>query len=171
MYSPDPKSTITSTGSIRKKAQVKLKRSTANRGALSENRYQLLCAAVRGNVNHSPQVDEFIKQNLSFLYSGSCKRNPNFTYDEENHALYRLSSGKRKEVVHGRRAREIIQQLHHPSGRTCRKDGINGLINRTYPEGKSHSSRYLATYTSYDCKKILLKYKCYNHADQHINYL
>jgi hypothetical protein len=58
MYSPDPKSTITGTGSICKKAQVKLK----------------------------------------------------------------------KEVVHGRRAREIIQQLHRPSGRACREDGNNGLI-------------------------------------------
>ena len=143
MYSPDPKSTITSTGSICKKAQAKLKRSTANRGSLSENRYQLLCAAVRGNPNHSPQVDEFIKQNLSFLYSGSCKRNPNFT------------SGNRKEVVHGRRAREIIQQLHRPSGRTCRKDGINGLIKAFCQQYECKGIRKIAQEVKSTCIYIL----------------
>ena len=126
MCSPGPKSTNTSTASVCKKGRTK--RSTANRGPLSENRYYLLCAAVRGNPEHSPQVDEFIKQNMSFLYSGSCKRSPNFTYDEENQALYRLSGEKRKEVVHKGQAREIFVQLHCPSGRACRKDGINGLV-------------------------------------------
>ena len=46
------------------------KRSTANRGSLSEERYDLLVAAVRGNPDQIPEVDDFIKQNTSYIYSG-----------------------------------------------------------------------------------------------------
>ena len=47
------------------------KHSTANRGPLSEERYDLLVAAVRGNPDQIPKVDDFIKQNTSYIYSGS----------------------------------------------------------------------------------------------------
>ena len=88
--------------------------STANRGPLSEERYDLLVAAVRGNPDQIPEVDDFIKQNTSYIYSGSCKSKPNFCYDEESGTLYRLTGEGRKEVVHTNRAWEII---HHPQGR------------------------------------------------------
>ena len=58
--------------------------STANRGPLSEERYDLLMAAVQGNPDQIPEVDDFIKQNTSYIYSGSCKSKPNFCYDEES---------------------------------------------------------------------------------------
>ena len=74
------------------------KRSTANRGPLSEERYDLLVAAVRGNPDQIPEVDDFVKQNTSYIYSGSCKSKPNFCYDEESGTLYRLTGEGRKEV-------------------------------------------------------------------------
>ena len=83
------------------------KRSTANRGPLSEERYDLLVAAIWGNPDKIPEVDGFIKQNTSYMYSGSCKSKPNFCYDEGSGTLYRLTSEGRREVVHANRAREI----------------------------------------------------------------
>ena len=76
------------------------KRSTANRGPLSEERYDLLMAAVHGNPDQIPEVDDFIKQNTSYTYSGSIKANLTFCYDEESGTLYRLTGEGRKEVVH-----------------------------------------------------------------------
>ena len=76
------------------------KHSTANRGPLSEERYDLSVAAIRGNPDKIPEVDDFIKQNMSYVYSGSCKTKPNFFYDEGSGTLYRLTSEGRREVVH-----------------------------------------------------------------------
>ena len=52
------------------------KHSTANRGPLSEERYDLLVAAIRGNPDKIPEVDDFVKQSMSYMYSGSCKTKP-----------------------------------------------------------------------------------------------
>ena len=68
------------------------KRSTANKGPLSEERYDLLVAAIQGNPDKIPEVDDFIEQNTSYTYSGSCKSKPNFCYDEGSGTLYRLTS-------------------------------------------------------------------------------
>ena len=87
-----------------------------------------------------PEVDDFIKQNTSYMYSGSCKSKPNFCYDEGSGTLYRLSSEGRREVVHANRAREIINNIHRPQGRACRKDGINAIV-------KCFSQQY-------DCKGV-----------------
>ena len=65
--------------------------STANRGPLSEARYDLLVAAVLGNPDQIPEVDDFIKQNTSYIYSGGCETKPNFCYGEESGTLYRLT--------------------------------------------------------------------------------
>ena len=102
--------------------------STANRGPLSEEKYDLLEAAVQGNPDQIPEVDHFVKQNTSYIYSGSCKSKPNFCYDEESGTSYRLTGEGRKEVVHANRAWEIIKNIHRPPGRACRKDGINAIV-------------------------------------------
>ena len=96
-------------------------------------------AAVRGNPDQVPAVD-FIKQNTSYIYSGSSKSKPNFCYDEESGTLYRLTGEGRKEVVHANRAWEIIKNIHRPQGRACRKDGINAIV-------KCFSQQY-------DCKGV-----------------
>ena len=114
--------------------------STANRGPLSEEKYDLLEAAVRGNPDQIPKVDHFVKQNTSYIYSGSCKSKPNFCYDEESGTSYRLTCEGRKEVVHANRAWEIIKNIHRPPGRACRKDGINAIV-------KCFSQQY-------DCKGV-----------------
>ena len=74
------------------------KRSTANRGPLYEEKYDLLVAAIRGNPDKIPEVDDFIKQNMSYMYSGSCKTKPNFCYDEGSGTLYWLTSEGRRQV-------------------------------------------------------------------------
>ena len=66
-----------------------------------------MVAVIQGNPDKIPEVDDFIKQNMSYMYSGSCKTKPNFCYDEGSGTLYRLTSEGRREVVHGNRAREI----------------------------------------------------------------
>ena len=67
---------------------------------LPTERYDLLVAvaAVRGNQDQIPEVDNFVKQNTSYIYSGSCKSIPNFCYDEASGTLYRLTGEGRKEV-------------------------------------------------------------------------
>ena len=92
------------------------KRSTANRGPLSEERYDLLVAAVRGNPDQIPEVDDFKKH---YIYSGSCKSKPIFCYEEESGILY---GEGRKEVVHANGAREIIKNIYHPH--TAKKDWL-----------------------------------------------
>ena len=105
-------------------------RSSDNRGSLTEERYHLLCSAVRGNPDCSNDVDEFTRTNLSYLYDNSCQTRPKFTFDEDSKTLYKMCGSEKRIVVSGQRAKAIVADLHRPSGGACRKDGVNMLVKR-----------------------------------------
>ena len=65
---------------------------------LTEERYHLLCSAVRGNPDCSNDVDEFTRTNLSYLYENSCQTRPKFTFDEDSKILYRMCRSENKSL-------------------------------------------------------------------------
>ena len=58
---------------------------------------------------------------MSFIYENSCKDKPKFILDDITSKLYRLEGKSRKEVLYESKAREVIQNIHRPPGRACRK--------------------------------------------------
>lgn len=102
------------------------KRSNRNRGPMSEEKYHLLCEVAKGNPNKDPTVDEFEKNNLSFIYQSSCKDKPKYAFHENN--LVRIDGQATKIVVHEKQAEEIVRRLHKPEGRACRAGGVRKVF-------------------------------------------
>lgn len=102
--------------------------SKRNRGPMSEEAFDLLTAAVRGNPENRKEVSQFAKDNVSFMFENSCKKRPKFAFDECKSKLYRVQSGHNKEVLYESKAREIVQHIHRPPGRACRKASIRAVV-------------------------------------------
>ena len=56
---------------------------------MSEETFHLLTEAVRGNPENRMDVNQFAKENMSFIFENSCKTRPKFTFDESKSTLYR----------------------------------------------------------------------------------
>ena len=65
---------------------------------------------------------------MSFIYENSCKDKPKFVLDDITSKLYRLEGMSRKEVLYESKAREVIQNIHRPPGRACRKGGVRKVL-------------------------------------------
>ena len=52
-------------------------RSKRNRGPMSEETFHLLTEAVRGNPENRMDVNQFAKENMSFIFENSCKTGRN----------------------------------------------------------------------------------------------
>ena len=103
-------------------------RSKRNRGPMSEETFHLLTEAVKGNPENKMEVKQFVKDNMSFLFENSCKSRPKFVYDESKLTLYRVQGGQNKEVLYESKAREVVQHIHRPPGRACRKASVRAVV-------------------------------------------
>ena len=134
------------------------KRSTKNRGPMSEETYHLLCDALRGNPNSDERVSQYLENNISFIYENSCKDRPKFLFDDTISVLYKLEGNSRKQVVYGSKAREIVQNIHRPSGRACRKGGVRKVMaefqSHYYCKGIEHIVRETLRECSGTCNRL-----------------
>ena len=103
-------------------------RSKRNRGPMSEETFHLLTEAVKGNPENKMEVKQFVKDNMSFLFENSCKSRPKFVYDESKLTLYRVQGGQNKEVLYESKTREVVQHIHRPPGRACRKASVRAVV-------------------------------------------
>ena len=108
------------------------KRSTRNRGTMSEETYHFLCEVLKGNPKNDPDVKNFEKSNLSFIYENSCKSKPKFSY--QNDTLLRTEGESCKIVVHEQLARTIISNIHKPEGKACRPGGVRKVVEKFQSE-------------------------------------
>ena len=95
---------------------------------MNEDIYHLLCDPLRGNPNSDERVSQFLRDNMSFIYENSCKDKPKFVLDDITSKLYRLEGMSHKEVLYKSKAREVIQNIHRPPGRACRKGGVRKVL-------------------------------------------
>ena len=95
---------------------------------MSEETYHLLYDALRGNPISDEKVSQFVRDNMSFIYDNSCKDKPKFILDVITSKVYRLEGKSRKEVLYESKAREVIQNIHRPPGRACRKGGVRKVL-------------------------------------------
>ena len=104
---------------------------------MTEERYLLLLKVLQGNPNKEPIVETFASQNKKFIYSNGNKCKPNFVLRknlDNEEAIFRVSSSSKesclfKEVVHEKKAREIIQKIHKPEGKECLPLGTTKLMH------------------------------------------
>ena len=148
------------------------RRSTDNRGPMTEERYLLLLKVLQGNPNKEPIVETFASQNKKFIYSNGNKCKPNFVLRknlDNEEAIFRVSSSSKesclfKEFVHEKKAREIIQKIHKPEGKECLPLGITKLMHIFNQRYTINGCQKLITETLRSCTGSCKLTKCLNTA-------
>ena len=98
-----------------------------------------------------------------------CKDRPKFLFDDTISVSYKLEGGSHKQVVYGSKAREIVQNIHRPSGRACRKGGVRKAMaefqSHYYFKGIEHSVRETLRECSGTCNRLRFKQNGSSKAD------
>ena len=125
-------------------------RSTANRGPMSAERFQMIWMVVDNP--QDPSNSEFVKSNRKYLFESGKTSLPNIVLrnnENDKRTLFRVINRNKageptnlKEVVHIEKAREIIQSMHRPHNGPCLPAGITKLkrqfIMKYYLKGCQH---------------------------------